>query len=256
MGCNNHKTVLLFSGGLDSTVCLGVLLKRGYEVHPLMVDYGQNRREIQAAKKITTWFKTQSDIPDYESLYCPFPGMVHDLVIASIKFPTPIQSGVTGTMDLPSATTMEEVIRYDEHNSPVYVPARNMILASLAAGYAEQVGASSISLGIFSGIPSDLTWVPPGTSIPDQSEEFLVSLRETLHEGTRDKINLLVPIFKLNKVQIAKKALSLGLPTNLVWSCWGKGKNPCGKCFACVRLNYAFTQSGVTRLPAEKGGTV
>lgn len=48
------KTILLFSGGIDSTTLLYKLISDGDEVECLAFDYGQkHRRELLAAKKIT-----------------------------------------------------------------------------------------------------------------------------------------------------------------------------------------------------------
>jgi len=49
----NKKAVLLYSGGLDSTTILYQLLKDGYDVHPLLVFYGQKHNvELQFAEKL------------------------------------------------------------------------------------------------------------------------------------------------------------------------------------------------------------
>ena len=46
-------TVLVYSGGLDSTVLLYYLRSTGHELRCLGVDYGQrHRRELQAAERI------------------------------------------------------------------------------------------------------------------------------------------------------------------------------------------------------------
>ena len=51
---NGKKTIVLFSGGLDSTTCLYWALAQGYECETLTVSYGQrHEREIKSAQKIT-----------------------------------------------------------------------------------------------------------------------------------------------------------------------------------------------------------
>ena len=48
-----RKAVILLSGGLDSSTCLAIAQKDGYELHSLSFRYGQRHEfEIGAAKKI------------------------------------------------------------------------------------------------------------------------------------------------------------------------------------------------------------
>ena len=52
------RTVIIHSGGMDSTVLLAHLLAEGREVHALSIDYGQrHRRELIAAAEICTHYK-------------------------------------------------------------------------------------------------------------------------------------------------------------------------------------------------------
>jgi len=48
-----HKTVVVFSGGLDSTTLLYHLIDLGHELKAISFDYGQrHRKELDAAAKI------------------------------------------------------------------------------------------------------------------------------------------------------------------------------------------------------------
>ena len=38
------KAVVLLSGGLDSTTCLSIAIKEGYDVYTLSFDYGQKKQ--------------------------------------------------------------------------------------------------------------------------------------------------------------------------------------------------------------------
>jgi 7-cyano-7-deazaguanine synthase len=51
------KAVILFSGGLDSTTCLGLAKSQGFECYTINFDYGQKHTaELSAAKKIGEFF--------------------------------------------------------------------------------------------------------------------------------------------------------------------------------------------------------
>ena len=52
------RTVIIHSGGMDSTVLLAHLVAEGREVYALSVDYGQrHRRELVAAAEICAHYK-------------------------------------------------------------------------------------------------------------------------------------------------------------------------------------------------------
>ena len=52
------STIVLLSGGIDSTSCLSFFLKRGFRVGALFVDYGQRaaRMELRAARSVCRHF--------------------------------------------------------------------------------------------------------------------------------------------------------------------------------------------------------
>jgi len=69
----SKRSVLLLSGGLDSTACLDFLINKNYNVSPLYIDYGQvsNKREKSSAIKICNYYKLDlkviniSELPKY-----------------------------------------------------------------------------------------------------------------------------------------------------------------------------------------------
>ena len=51
------RAVCLLSGGLDSSTCLGVARRDGYECFALSFDYGQRHRvELEAAARVAKFF--------------------------------------------------------------------------------------------------------------------------------------------------------------------------------------------------------
>ncbi|MCG0314972.1 MAG: 7-cyano-7-deazaguanine synthase, partial [Calditerricola sp.] len=47
------RAVVILSGGLDSTTCMGIAAAEGYALYALTFDYGQrHRNELEAAKRV------------------------------------------------------------------------------------------------------------------------------------------------------------------------------------------------------------
>ena len=109
------KAVLILSGGLDSTTLLYKLLADGYLVDALTFNYGQkHKKEIDCAIAITSRLDVAHHIIDLSTL-AAFLG----------------ESALLGKKEVPSCHYTEEAARQ------TVVPNRNMIMLSVAAGYAE-----------------------------------------------------------------------------------------------------------------------
>jgi len=103
------KTLLLLSGGLDSTILLAELLKQGRVVETLTFDYGQTHPvEIEKAKHIADVY----NVP-------------HTVLI----------------LDAQKHKTFDEI-------SQAFVPARNLIFLSHALNYALNNGCDCIVIGV------------------------------------------------------------------------------------------------------------
>src|SRR4051794_38778792 len=104
------RTVVAYSGGLDSTVLLYHLRDAGHELKALSVDYGQrHRREVTAGAEIAGGLGVEHRIVDLSSLASLFP-----VALTSPAAEVPRQAYSPET--LPATT----------------VPNRNMVLLSIA----------------------------------------------------------------------------------------------------------------------------
>ena len=73
------KTILLFSGGLDSTTLLYKLLADGHEVECLGFDYGQrHRRELIAAREITENLNVPFRVIELQGIWTKHDGVFSD----------------------------------------------------------------------------------------------------------------------------------------------------------------------------------
>lgn len=211
-----QKAVVLLSGGLDSTTCLSAALKDGYEVYPISFDYGQrHRRELHCAGLIAKYYKLKS----YNVIKI---GNVGGSALTDMNIDVPDYKG--------------------SDSIPVtYVPARNIIFLSYAAGYAETVNASAIYIGVnaidYSGYP-------------DCRPEFIAAFQDVLKVGTKSgvegsPVKIITPLLKLTKAEIIKLACDNRAPLHLTWSCYKGGEKACGVCDSCVLRLKGFREAGI-----------
>lgn len=209
------KTVVLLSGGLDSTTCMSVAIKNGFEVAAISFDYGQRlKRELECAKNIVQHYGVKS----------------HKIV----KIDHFGGSALTDLeIDVPEFKESEAI--------PItYVPARNILFLSYALGYAEVVGADSIFIGVnavdYSGYP-------------DCRPEFIEAFENMARVGTKmgvegKPIKVYTPLVKLSKGDIIKLACENRAPIHLTTSCYNGGEKACGNCDSCMLRIRGFKEAG------------
>jgi 7-cyano-7-deazaguanine synthase len=212
------KAVVLLSGGLDSTVTLAQAIADGREVVALSFRYGQRHcRELESAEAVCKTYGVRH--------------VVMDMDMTSFK------SALTRKdIDVP-----EDRAGDLSSDIPVtYVPARNIIFLSAAAGLAESVGAESIYIGAnavdYSGYP-------------DCRPEFFKAFEEMLSKGTKTgvegrPVRIVTPILHSTKADIVRLGKALGAPLGLTWSCYNGGDKACGRCDSCRLRLKGFEEAG------------
>ena len=130
------KAVVLLSGGLDSTTCLAQSIADGNEPIALSFRYGQRHtKELKSAANVAAHYGVKHIIIDMDL------SMFHSaLTDMSLDVPENRDEDSMGS-DIPIT----------------YVPARNIIMLSVAAGVCESFGADKIYIGVnsvdYSGYP-------------------------------------------------------------------------------------------------------
>jgi len=210
------KALVLFSGGLDSTVLAAQLLADGAETRLLSIDYGQRHaKELQQAEKIA------------EAL-----GLPHRI----LRLPDlgPLLGGSSLTDDqveLPEGHYAEESMK------ATVVPNRNMILLALAGGHALSLEFDTIAYAAHAG---------DHTIYPDCRPEFADAMETALGLADWEKLSLHRPFVHLSKTDLVKKGSELDAPLHLTWSCYAGREKHCGKCGTCVERKEAFALAKVT----------
>lgn len=119
-----------------------------------------------------------------------------------------------------------------------WVPARNLIMLSLAVGYAEANHYTNIYLG---------TNLEEGGAYPDNENQFIKDFDNCLwgavQNGVRVKIH--TPVGNLMKHEIVAFGKQYNAPFHLTWSCYKKGEIPCGECGPCFMRRTAFRRNGM-----------
>ena len=180
------KSVVLFSGGIDSTTALLWALRRYDEVTALTFDYGQRHAiEIQLAQKVTKKVSVAHEILTVD--------------LGSIGGSALTDSRVT----LPEFDRAEDI---EEGLPPTYVPFRNGIFLSLAAAWGEAHGIYEIVCG-FNVIDSP--------NYPDTRISFVAAMEKAINLGTKaayskEKFQLHAPFIQMKKSEIIREGLRLG----------------------------------------------
>ncbi|RKZ32774.1 7-cyano-7-deazaguanine synthase, partial [bacterium] len=119
-----------------------------------------------------------------------------------------------------------------------YVPFRNGIMLSIAAAWAEVIGAGTIFAGF---VEED------SSGYPDCREIFVNAMEQSINLGRRPerKLKIVVPLLHMRKSEIIKLGIKLNVPYELTWSCYLGGDNHCGKCPACRLRRKAFSELGI-----------
>lgn len=201
------KAVVLLSGGMDSATCCYEAKAAGYAIYALTVNYGQRaQRELAAAQAVAQAV-----------------GAVQHHIY-------PLDLTLWGGSALTDPKIAVPTGGVDETIIPVtYVPARNTILLALALSWAEVLGAAAIYIGV-----NDRDY----SGYPDCRPEFIAAFQGVVNIATKATvqgaaIRIATPLQHLSKVQIVGRALALGVPLALTWSCYLDGAEPCGVCDSC-----------------------
>lgn len=218
------KAVVIHSGGLDSSVCLALMVRQygAEQVVSLTFAYGQRHQtEIaQAAKICRDW------------------GVVHRVEVFDLLGRLAHSALIDDSQ--PLRGPKEDLV------SSTMVLGRNGILAQLGALYAYTVGAHEVVLGIMEREGEEVGY-------RDCSRVYMDLIQTVIRIDLADPSFLVTtPVVYLDKAGVWAKAHELGLLEYLLHntiSCYAGLLHPgCGRCPACQQRLKGLHKFGYTRV--------
>ncbi|MGA1795051.1 MAG: 7-cyano-7-deazaguanine synthase QueC [bacterium] len=222
------KAVCLVSGGLDSTTCLAIAREEGRKIYALSVQYGQRHSsEIDAAKRAASFFGVAE--------HCILSMDMGRIAGSSLTDPS--LDVPTTPVDIPDDTGKSRI-------PSTYVPARNLILLSLAVAWAETIGAREVFIGV-----NALDY----SGYPDCRPAFLEAFERAALLGTKAGlvenwgIRIRAPLLYMSKAEIIRTGVRLGVDYGITSSCYqpDAAGHPCGRCHSCQLRLKGFKEAGI-----------
>lgn len=208
------KTVVLTSGGLDSTTLLYQAHRDTEVVQALSFDYGQRHvKELE-----------------YANLNCEALGIPWTLVDLRSLGGLLAGSALTDNIDVPEG-------HYAADNMALtIVPNRNSIMLNIAVGVAIGLGADEVRAAMHAG---------DHPVYPDCRPQFVAQLNRLITVATETDVFVHTPFIGATKADIVYLGMQLSVPFENTWSCYKGGMIHCGKCGTCVERAEAFDLAGV-----------
>ncbi len=206
--------ISILSGGLDSTTATKLALQDYQVVLAITFDYGQRaaQKEMAAAKH-----------------FCNKEGIKHQMIEIPWLASWTKTSLVNQQREIPEVEVKELDLNHDadlERAKNVWVPNRNGVFISIAAAAAESVEAEAVITGFNE---------EEAASFPDNSQSYLEAITNSLSFSTLNQVKVISPTIRLNKTEVFRTAVHLGIDPDKLWWCYQGGDKPCRKCESCTR---------------------
>ena len=222
---SNKKALVLASGGVDSSTCLGLAVERfgRGKVVALSIYYGQKHdKEIQAANKVSEFYGVEHLCMDLTSIFS-------DSDCTLLK---------QSTEQIPEESYEDQLKKTDGNTVSTYVPFRNGLFLATAASIALSKKCEVIYYGAHSDDAA-------GCAYPDCSSSFNKAMNQAIYEGSGKQLRIEAPFVNKTKSDIVKEGLRLGVPYELTWSCYEGKEQACHKCGTCIDRERAFEKNGM-----------
>jgi 7-cyano-7-deazaguanine synthase len=222
------QIAVLASGGLDSSVLLAALARKGRDVCPVYIRAGLTweASELQTLKHFIRVLRMKNIAP-----------------LTILKLPMGDIFANHWSM------TGRNVPVYDAAISSNYIPGRNLSLLAKTAIFCAHAKVGEIAMAPLESNP-----------FPDARPEFFRAFARAVELGVGIKLKISTPFAGMTKAEVVKRGA--GLPLELTVSCARpKGNIHCGACTKCAERVEGFVAAGVddpttyTHKPRKRNGT-
>ena len=212
----SKKVVVIYSGGMDSYTVLHKAIEEGLTPYTLTFDYGQRHaKEIEVASRVCNELDIHHKVIDITAI-----------------------NQLIGGSSLTDSSIDVALGHYQNDNmKSTVVPNRNMILLSMAIGYAVSIGAEKVYYGAHSG---------DHEIYPDCRPIFVEKMNEVAAVANYEPTEIHSPYLSSDKIGILKDGIRMGLDYSKTWTCYNGREKACGQCGSCVERLEAFEKNNTT----------
>lgn len=203
---------VLISGGLDSAILLGEMLRAGQPTFPLYIRCGLHYEavELQYLRRYLAALKSPALRPLTE-LSMPVADLYGD------------HWSITGR-GVPSDDMPDEA---------VFLPGRNVLLLAKAMLWCHLNKVPSVALGSLQTNP-----------FPDATPEFFAGFEAIVNKAVGSAVTISLPFAGMKKTAVMQRGRDL--PLELSFSCiQPRDGLHCGKCNKCAERKHAFADAGM-----------
>ena len=229
-----NKALVVFSGGQDSTTCLGVALSRHALVETITFDYGQRHAiEMEAARRVVEFFVAETGrmIPS-----------LHKDVLRTLESTSPLTSD-NELETYSDHASMEKII--GDRVEKTFVPMRNALFLTIAFNRAVAVGANVIYTGVCQA---------DNANYPDCTIGFIMQMEAALNaalgydRGDERYIPIVTPLMHLSKAESIRLAMDTPHTYDALafsHTAYDGKYPPTGKDHASILRAHGFEEAGV-----------
>lgn len=220
------KALVLFSGGLDSSVCLGLAVKEygADEVIALAIYYGQkHKKEMEASERVAEYYGVKRMTLNLGAIF-------KDSKCSLLE---------GASEEIPHEEYAEQLKKTGGAPVNTYVPYRNGLFLSSAASIALSHGCEVIYYGAHADDAA-------GNAYPDTSTAFNKAISDAIYIGSGEELRIVAPFIDKSKAEVVSVGMNIGVPFELTWSCYEGHDKACGVCGTCRDRLHAFAANGMT----------